>query len=133
MSLHIDIFSTRKKTLRQSDLFRSDQDIIDVLNTDAHILEKFHMNHPIVVTLYSKLDNDICFGNNGCAEVLYLLYKENGITLLRYNFHESQKDKYQGDLQSTMARKYVKAYVSNGNDLMTAHDFKNVILYMVCL
>ena len=42
----------------------------------------------------------------------------------------SQKGKDQADWESEIACKYKKAYVDNGNDLTTAHDIKNAIMYL---
>ncbi|KAG8180402.1 hypothetical protein JTE90_025452 [Oedothorax gibbosus] len=68
-------------------------------------------------------DNAGCYAGNRYVETEYS--KSNGLTLVLHNYNEP----YQADRESAVAKRYIKAYVNSGHDLVTAEDVKKGILY----
>ena len=52
-----------------------------------------------------------------------------GITLERHDFNEPQCGKDQCDRESAIAKKLMRTYVDEGNNILDANDIKEAILY----
>lgn len=62
-------------------------------------------------------------------DVLRDICTDSHIQLLRYDYNESQKGKDEADRISAVLKRYMRWYVENGNDIITAVDLKNAFLY----
>ena len=85
-------------------------------------------DHPDVVEVYSKCDNAYSYHGNFYPESLYHIFKQNGIILRQLDHNEPQKGKDQFDRESAVARKMMRCFVDEGNDILTAEDIYKALV-----
>ena len=111
-------------------IYRCDQDVIDTLCVAEHVLKEIQKDHPNIKQLFRKTDNAGCYSGNFVAEIESSICRQNGFTLLRYDYNEPQKGKDQADRESAVAKRYMNGYLNSGYDIITAEDIKKSILYL---
>lgn len=134
ISLHVDILFTKKdgnlqKNVYFTSIYRCDQGVEDVLSLADSLIGEFKKDQPLIQSLYVKSDNASCYHGNFCAEGLRKVCMQNGITLERYDYNEPCKGKDQCDRENAGAKSLMRSFVDAGNDILSADDLKQALMY----
>ena len=133
-SLHTDVFFTKKdEELHKHVYFTAihccGQGVDDVLFLASGSLHQFKKDEPQISSSYVKSGNASWYHGNFCAEGLFKVCQENNFQLLRYGYNEPCKGKDQCDCESAGAKLIMQSYVDAGNNIFSAVDVKDALLY----
>ena len=130
MSVHVAILFQKNEQRKLTKLvyftvlFRCDQDMLSTLNVAQHVLQQYKIDNPKVWKLLIKSDNAGCYSAGSAFQAEWKICKTLGITLERHDFNEPQCGKDQCDRESDIARKLMRTYVDEGNNILDANDIK---------
>ena len=110
-------------------VYRCDQDIIDSLSIANLLLDKLHKDLSTVKDLYAKSDNAGSYHGNSYAKALYVMCKDKGFTLKRYEYNEPCRGKDQCNREVVRAKSLMRGYIDAGNNILTAKDVFKVLHY----
>ena len=79
--------------------------------------------------LYANSDNAGLYHGNSYAEALYVMCKDKGFTLKRYDFNEPCRGKDQYDREAAGAKSLMRSYIDAGNDILTTEDVFKALHY----
>ena len=134
MSLHEDIFFTKKNNILQKKvyftaLYRCEQGLSETLSIAQLVLPKFKHDHSGVNKLFAKSDNASSYHGNFIIEALFILCKNNQIQLKRYDYNEPCRGKDQCDREAAGEKSLICSFVDAGNDLVCAEDIYTALHY----
>ena len=110
-------------------VYRCDQDIIDSLSIANLLLDKLHKDLSTVKDLYANTDNAGSYHGNSYAKALYVMCKDKGFTLKRYEYNEPCRGKDQCNREVVRAKSLMRGYIDAGNNILTAKDVFKVLHY----
>ena len=126
MTLHVDFIffldsdGDLQKNVYFATVYQCDQGITDSLSIANLLLDKLHKDLPRVKDLSAKSDNARSYHGNSFAEALYVMCKDKGFTLKRYDYNEPCCDKYQCDREAAGTKSLMRSYIDAGNNILTA-------------
>ena len=135
MSLHVDIFFYKvseeqiKKQIYFTIIYRCDQSTADVAVIADVVLDQFRKDLPKVTNLCTKSDNAGCYHGNHSAEAIYILCRQKGIKLLRYDYNEPCCGKDLCDCENAAAKSIIRSFIDSGNDLLSGDDLFKALHY----
>ena len=92
-------------------------------------LDKFYKDLPRVKDLYAKSDNAGSYHGHSYAEALYMMYKDKGFTLKRYDYNEPCHGTDQCDREAAGAKSLMRTYIDADNDIHAAEDVFKALHY----
>ena len=135
MTLHVDFIfflvsnGDLQKNVYFTTVYRCDQGITDSLSVANLLLDKLHKDLSRVKDLYAKSDNAGSYHGNSYAQGLYVICKDKGFTLKRYDYNEPCSGKDQCDREAAGTKSLIRSYIDAGNNILAAEDVFKALHY----
>lgn len=132
ISWHISVVVRRVKGVLQHQAFvhiaeNSSQETDDVLLIVEHLLQTLKESHPEIQNAYLRADNAGCYHSVAMLLGCHLM-DSTGITIRRVDFSDPQGGKGPCDRKAATIKAHVRRYINEGNDVLTAAQFKQAML-----
>ena len=104
------------------------QDAGAVIQVPQHTLSTLKAEHPEITNAALRQDNAGCYHGVAMLSACRLLGSTTGIRVKRVDLSDPQECKGPCDRKAATIKSHVQRYISEGHDVVTAHDFKEAIL-----
>lgn len=134
LSAHVDVIFRKKNDQIEKFVFitlleSSDQGLVDTLCVTKHVLKRLKNDIPSVKMIIFRSDNASCYSGNGAFDCLYQLCRESDTQLIRIDFSEPQHGKDSCDREAATFKRYMRGYISAGNNVTSAIELKKAIMF----
>ena len=86
------------------------------------------MEHPEIKFAALRQDNAGCYQSVTMLSAFRLMGTATGIYVKRVDFSDPHGGKSPCDKKAATIKTHVRQYINKGNDVLTAHDFKEAML-----
>lgn len=103
------------------------QETDDVLLIVEHLLCALKESHPEIEKAFLRADNAGCYHSVAMLSACHLM-ESTGIKIQRFDFSDPQGGKGACDRKAATIKAHVRRYINEGNDVLTASQFKEAML-----
>ena len=94
------------------------------LSVMGHVCKQIKADFLNIKNVFRKSDNAGFYSGNSYLEGVCHILKEKRFSLVKHDFKEPQKDKYQCDGESAVAQHCKTVYINAGHNIQTVKDKK---------
>ena len=117
-----------KKQIYFTIIYRCNHSTVDIAVIADVVLDQFRTDILGVTNSYTNSDNAGCYHGNHSPEATYIIFRQNGIKLLSYDY-ESCCGKDQCDREIATDENIIGSFINSGNDLLDGDDLFKALHY----
>ena len=104
------------------------QDNTVIVQIIRHTLAELKKENKEISTAFLRQDNAGCYHNAAVITACRLMKQKTGIKVERVDFSDPQGGKGSCDRKAATIKAHVRRYINEGNDVLTADDFRTAML-----